>query len=204
MTTIHKSLQVLLKDSSWMSKLFLGGLFLYIPVINCFVIGYIVNYFDLYLKKYNNPPLPAWCDNPGSNLGRGIVVLALFLIYLAGPAIFLVIGIFLLKTKLFGSLWIIFMVFTIVITLVAYLFFPMSVANYLSENLISSAFRIGHIYDKLRHRFNEYVKIYLVTLFICILVGGNPFCVFYVLLASVREVGLLFSETSIPGSINDW
>ncbi|OGL44979.1 MAG: hypothetical protein A2161_06615 [Candidatus Schekmanbacteria bacterium RBG_13_48_7] len=205
MTTLRESLQIPFQDSQWALKLFLGGLFLCLPVFNFFAIGYLVNYFAKFLRQEQISKLPGWSENIGSNFGRGIIVFFLFLIYLIAPAAILALGVFLVVKHLSGILGIILIIFSIILLLLIFVFFPLSVVNYLVENQISSAFHIRKIYDDLQPIFKDYLKIYFAMWAINILVSGSPFFLFYISLGCSREMGKIFAgviDTSVKPDVS--
>ena len=76
---MNKILNAILKDKQWMSKLLIGGLLMFIPVVNFFALGYLSRYAGNVLKT-GRLTLPEW-DEWGRLFMGGLIFFAILLVY---------------------------------------------------------------------------------------------------------------------------
>ena len=76
---IGKSFTYMFEDESWIMKIVVGGILLFIPIVNFMVLGYIVEA----LKRSADGmdvPLPEW-DDFGGKFMKGLMVFLILLVY---------------------------------------------------------------------------------------------------------------------------
>ena len=148
-------------SSGWMPKVLLGGLLSFIPVLNLFALGYLLEYTRR-LRRFNQWELPDWnkMELP-ILLISGIRMLLLFLTWVGLPLLVGWILSILLQTLSFGLLGIV-SYFPLAVTGFAGPFLLLSsIHAYLRDGLFSDSWQIRRV---VREAFDTWPKLYLPIL----------------------------------------
>lgn len=188
---LENALKFPFKDQKWIVKILIGGLLLWIPIVNFIVFGYLLKILaDAKDKK--EPVLHEWKDW-GSLFQEGFMAFVVFLCYLVPLFILGLIPIF-------GY------VFRIATSLILGPLCSVALCFYLEKKEIGSAFNFKAIIEKIKAHVVDYLIIALLTgvamavtgigligailIFPLILVMSIWF---YIILISYRLYGELFS-----------
>src|SRR5690349_10621377 len=88
---IGKAFSYVFEDERWIGKVLIGGLLIWIPIVNFAVFGYMVKVARNVAQR-NPRPLPEWGGEFGDHFMRGLYVFVIYLVYLL--PIFILEGLF--------------------------------------------------------------------------------------------------------------
>ncbi|MBW2146546.1 MAG: DUF4013 domain-containing protein [Deltaproteobacteria bacterium] len=195
MLDIERELKYPLLDDSWLKKILIGGILNIIPVISFLPWGYAYRIFRKTLQGEDVLPLPPW-DRWKEDFISGFKIFVLAVLWAVIPLILFKVS------ALLGLLAV----------AAAGILFPMALACYAAEERFTHAFRVQHIWQRIRSTRDRYASawltccvLFIVGLFIWRLpVIGYPlgaFLFFYILLVYARLFGLVCrSEQPLPAT----
>ena len=177
---IGKAFSYVFEDERWVSKVLLGGVFFFIPSVNCAVLGYLVKIAQN--VAHSNPrPLPEWSEF-GDHFMRGLYVFVIYLVYLL-PIFILEILFFTLTAGLaagsrrdgggaaVGLLGVCFVPLMIILGIALSILLYAAIARYAATNTLSEAFKFGEVIASVRGNIGPWVMLWLVAL-LAGMVGG--------------------------------
>lgn len=85
MITIYKVVEKIQQDREWIQKILIGGLLMFIPIVNIFALGYLYRYAKKIVLT-GRVDLPAWNDW-GKLFIDGLIFLAITILYGTVPAL---------------------------------------------------------------------------------------------------------------------
>ena len=184
MLDIGRELKYPLHDERWLKKMLIGGVLNIIPVICLFPWGYAYRIFRQTLQGNDVLALPPW-DRWKEDFIKGFMILVLVICWSVIPYV----------------LWNAHPLLGMLAVAVVAVVFPMAVASYAIEERFADAFRVKHIWQRVRNSRAPYARawlacgvLFVVGLFIWRLpVIGYPlgaFVFFYILLVYARLFGL--------------
>lgn len=151
------------------AKLLIGGILMFIPIVNLFSMGYFVECYEKGAK--NEQSMPEWTDW-GRKFVDGLIILVINIIYFLIPTlIFGSMGVFKAITNpryhistgtiFFGIL--LFIIFSIAV--------PMAIANFSVKRKFLAAFDLLHIFKLIGLSFGSYIGAYFLLFFAGMIVG---------------------------------
>lgn len=95
MITTHKIIEKIQQDPQWLQKILIGGLLMFVPIVNLFALGYLYRYASSILNT-GRLKLPQW-EEWGKLFIEGLIFLGVLFLYtlvpiLAGWVIYLLIA----------------------------------------------------------------------------------------------------------------
>ncbi len=165
------------EDPGWLVKLLVGtALSLtvikwYLFPLSFFAAGYLYNLFVNHFKQEETGKLPEWEDWKRLFL-NGLILLLICTGYLILPEFCYMVSSSILEGGFLAKIvGLVFMAGTALLTLAAFFFIPMAVAQYNRNEKISSAFRIREIWDRIFNVGDDYFKITLLAVIVLIVLA---------------------------------
>jgi Protein of unknown function (DUF4013) len=191
---IGKAFSYVFDDERWISKVLIGGLLIWIPIVNFAVFGYMVKVAQNVAQGIPRP-LPEWGEF-GDHFMRGFYVFVIYLVYLL--PIFILEGLFFCVTgglasgsrqnnggAAAGLLGLCFVPLIIILALAISFVLYAAIARYVATNSLSESFKFAEVIASVRSNFSPWLMLWLVAL-LAGLVGGVG--------AIACGVGLLFTS----------
>ena len=165
MVNIGELLKRPFSDKRWAAKIATGGVVSWVPILQFFAFGYIVNLIRQTLKKEESI-LPEW-TNWGKLFSDGIMYFVIVLVYMIIPCLIFGIGMALGGINL-GILSMLFRAIVIflssIVGLAATFILPMAICHYVATEDLKSAFSWKEIQERIKAAAKEYGTVYLITL----------------------------------------
>jgi hypothetical protein len=176
---IGKAFSYVFEDEQWISKVLIGGLLIWIPIVNFAVFGYMIKVAQN-VAQGSPRPLPEWSEF-GDHFMRGLYAFAIYLVYFI-PLIIVEALYFFVTLGLAsgrgrsgagaaGLLGLCFvpLVFVLAIGLAVVLY--AALARYVATNSLSEAFKFGEVIGSVRNNFSPWLMLLLVSI-LAQFVGG--------------------------------
>jgi hypothetical protein len=163
-------------------KLIIGGILQFIPIINFFSLGYMVECYEKGAK--NEQSMPEWSDW-GRKFVSGFCMLVIGFVYLIIPIVLLgSMGVFKVVTNpryhvSYGTIFfglLLFLIFTIAV--------PMAISNYAVKKNFFAAFDLPYIFKLMGLSLGSYIGAYFLLFFAA---------VFTMLIIMIPIIGWLFA-----------
>lgn len=169
---VGKAFSFVMQDERWLTKVLVGGLLIWIPVVNFAVIGYMLKVAEQ-VARGSMQPLPEWNDF-GDLFMRGLYGLVIQLVYLL-PAFVVYFLFFCLLAfassgrngGVIGLLGVCVFPLVLFMALVGYVGAFAASARYVATNNLSEAFNFSVVIAQVRAN----VSLWLVLLLVVILAG---------------------------------
>lgn len=176
---IGKAFGFVTQDESWLTKVLIGGLLIWIPIVNFAVIGYMLKVAEN-VARGNPRPLPEWSEF-GDLFMRGLYGFVIELVYLipAGVLYFLFFCVLAAAGSrsenggggAIGLLGLCLLPIIFILALLGYLAAFAALARYVATNSLSEAFKFNEVIANLRTNAGTWLTLLLVVILAGI-VGG--------------------------------
>jgi len=179
---IGKAFSFVFEDEKWISKMLIGGLLIWIPIVNFAVFGYMLA-VARNVAQGNPQPLPEWGEF-GSLFGRGFYAFVIALVYLL--PVFILEGLFFCVTgglaagarrgdggggAAIGLLGLCLVPLLIVLALALSLLIYAALARFIATDKMSEAFKFSDVVAAVRTNIGTWLVLWLVAL-LANFVGG--------------------------------
>ena len=191
---IGKAFRYVFDDEQWISKVLIGGLLIWIPIVNFAVFGYMIKIAQN-VAQGNPRPLPEWGEF-GDHFMRGFYVFVIYLVYLM--PIFILEGLFFCVTGGLAAgsrrgeggaaaalLGLCFFPLIIIVALALSFVLYAALARYVATNSLSESFKFAEVIASVRSNFTPWLMLWLVSI-LAGLAGGLGVIAF--------GVGVLFTS----------
>ncbi|KAB8144079.1 DUF4013 domain-containing protein [Chloroflexia bacterium SDU3-3] len=219
---IGKAFGFVFEDERWITKVLIGGLLIWIPIVNFAVFGYMLKVAEN-VAKGSSTPLPEWSDF-GDLFMRGLYYIAIAVVY-AIPLIVLYCGLMALvggagvasdqgNDAAAGGLglvacfgYLVLFVLAILTTLVQ---FP-AVARYVATGSLSEAFKVSEVIAATRAEIGTWIMV-IVVVILASIVGqlgtiacgvGVLFTLFYAQVVQGHALGQAIVKTGLLPTYGD-
>jgi len=200
---ISRSFTFQFEDSKWILKILLGGILMFIPILNFLSIGFAMRILRN-TSQGSEPFLPEF-DNWEELFKEGLFGFIITMIYSIGFfIIFSVLGI-LTGIPLLGCLFgLVNLALMFVLGFFSIVWFNLSLIKYMETNDLKSAFDVVAIYNEFKSKAKDYLiaavvyslAISILTLFCC-------FPAFYGVLASAAGIGAIYYSGKSAETVSD-
>jgi len=177
---IGKAFSYVFDDEHWISKVLIGGLLIWIPIVNFAVFGYMIKIAQN-VAQGNPHPLPEWGEF-GDHFMRGFYVFVIYLVYLL--PIFILEGLFFCVTGGLAAgsrrgeggaaaalLGLCLVPLIIILALALSFVLYAALARYVATNSLSESFKFAEVIASVRSNFTPWLMLWLVSI-LAGLVGG--------------------------------
>jgi Protein of unknown function (DUF4013) len=191
---IGKAFSYVFDDEQWISKVLIGGLLIWIPIVNFAVFGYMIKIAQN-VAQGNPRPLPEWGEF-GDHFMRGFYVFVIYLVYLM--PIFILEGLFFCVTGGLAAgsrrgeggaaaalLGLCFFPLIIIVALALSFVLYAALARYVATNSLSESFKFAEVIASVRSNFTPWLMLWVVSI-LAGLAGGLGVIAF--------GVGVLFTS----------
>jgi len=155
-----KSIKFPLDDPSWVTKVIIGIVIGFIPIVNFAQQGYGLEIIRR-VARGEEEELPAW-DNFGSYIVQGLAVSVAVFIY-SLPAMVLM-GLFVLVLDSIGALSVLFILLFVVYMVALALLVPAAMTHYALEGYWTAMFDVSWIIGYVSRNLGNYIALLVVTL----------------------------------------
>ncbi len=194
---IGRAFGLVTDDPKWLTKILIGGLILFIPIVGSLMIGGYIIATGRRVTERHPHPLPEW-DNAGNLIKKGFFHLVIGLVY-ALPLILLSIGFALLvgiigaagggSDAVAGLILLLSLGFSLVMLAAAVLVAAMSYAatvRYIQTDSLGDALQFGAVLEMVRARPATWLWLFLVQILAAIVASlGSIACGFGALFTTV-------------------
>jgi len=219
---IGKAFGFVFEDERWVTKVLLGGLFFFIPIVNFAVLGYMLKIAEN-VAKGSSTPLPEWSDF-GDLFMRGLYTIVIGVVYAIPVFVIYCLLLALVggagmasdqnNDAMAGGLGLVacfgYLVLFVVGILVAIVQFP-AVARYVATGSLSEAFKFGEVIAAARAEIGTWIIVILVSILAGIVGGlgsiacggGMLFTMAYAYMVQGHVLGQAIIKTGLLPSYSD-
>jgi len=213
---IGKAFSYVFEDERWISKVLIGGLLIWIPIVNFAVFGYMIQ-VARNVAQGNSRPLPEWGEF-GDHFMRGLYVVVIYLVYFL--PIFILEGLSVCITggltagrgrdnsAIAGLLGLCFFPLILIIAFAVSILLYAALARYVATNSLSEAFKFGDVIASVRRNFSPWLMLWLVAILAGIVGGlgviacgiGWLFTAFYGVCIQGHALGQTVAQQGLMGN----
>jgi len=213
---IGKAFSYVFEDERWISKVLIGGLLIWIPIVNFAVFGYMVKTAQNVAQR-SPRPLAEWGEF-GDHFMRGLYVFVIYLVYLL--PVFILEGLFFCVTggiaansrtgdnAAAGLLGLCFFPLIIILGLALAILLYAAIARYVATNTLSEAFKFAEVIASVRNNFSPWLMLWLVSILASFVGGlgviacgvGALFTGFYGMCVQAHAMGQTVAQQGMIGN----